>query len=628
MSSSTSSTWFNRQRLIAQVNTWRPWRASYPLLPVLGALVLWALSLPLIDVRRMTDLGLLSVFPLTIYLALGVLTLGFCLILARPHPPAWMLALYVIVLIVVIHGTPNILYGTLRYSWAWKHIGIVDYIQRHGSVNPQIAALDAYHDWPGFFAFNALLTEAAGFASSLAYAGWAPVFFNLLNFCALWLLLQTFTTQRRLIWFTIWLFFLANWVGQDYFSPQAMNFFLYLIVMWICLKWFGVAEPRVRALLWKWRTPSKLQAVVDRLKTDRPVQPDAPAPTASTPLQRVGLMTIIVAIFLVMTSSHQLTPFMTISAIGLLVIFDRCYVRWLPVLMIVILGLWLMYGADIFLIDRLSSIFSSVGQFANNLDANLVDVTHLSAGQQLVSLLGRALTGGLWLLALVGGWRRWRQGYRDWLPLILLAAVLALPLINSYGGEILFRVYLFSLPSTAFFAAAVIYPEPVLSEAPRARWASVGLTAALLIGFLFAYYGKDRQYYFTPDEVAAAQYLYSSAPPNSLLVEGTRNYPTQFLNYENFTYVPIEREPRSSWQKVVADPVKVLSSWLRNNRYAATYLLITRSQKAEIDALGPLPPGSLEAIEQALLNSPEFRIVYRNADAVIFTAVAAKGSTP
>ncbi|HSD84069.1 MAG TPA: hypothetical protein VLG46_09435, partial [Anaerolineae bacterium] len=115
---------------------------------------------------------------------------------------------------------------------------------------------------------------------------------------------------------------------------------------------------------------------------------------------------------------------------------------------------------------------------------------------------------------------------------------------------------------------------------------------------------------------------------NSLLIEGTRNYPTQFLHYENFTYVPIEREPRDSWQKVVADPVTVLKRWLDNDKYAATYLILTRSQKNEVDELSPLPPGSIDKIEQALLKSPEFRIVYRNEDAVIFALARASGGTP
>ena len=43
-------------------------------------------------------------------------------------------------------------------------------------------------------------------------------------------------------------------------------------------------------------------------------------------------------------------------------------------------------------------------------------------------------------------------------------------------------------------------------------------------------------YVFTTEEVAAATWLADNAPEGSLLVEGSRNYPTQFHNYEYFRY--------------------------------------------------------------------------------------------
>ena len=43
-----------------------------------------------------------------------------------------LLAGHVVALVAILHATPSILYGTLRYAWAYKHVGIVDYIQRHG----------------------------------------------------------------------------------------------------------------------------------------------------------------------------------------------------------------------------------------------------------------------------------------------------------------------------------------------------------------------------------------------------------------------------------------------------------------------------------------------------------------
>ena len=58
---------------------------------------------------------------------------------------------------------------------------------------------------------------------------------------------------------------------------------------------------------------------------------------------------------------------------------------------------------------------------------------------------------------------------------------------------------------------------------------------------------------------------------------------------------------------------------MSNPEYEDAYLIITRSQIAEMEALGELPPGSLEQIGRALLASPEFDVLVRNRDAIVFT---------
>ena len=115
------------------------------------------------------------------------------------------------------------------------------------------------------------------------------------------------------------------------------------------------------------------------------------------------------------------------------------------------------------------------------------------------------------------------------------------------------------------------------------------------------------------------------ARPGSLLVEGSRNYPTQFENYEKLTYVPIDREPEGSWRELLADPVDKLDDWLEDPRYTDAYILITRSQKIAVDAQGSMPTGSLENVETALRQSPQFRIAYDSGDAVIFTLADPEG---
>jgi hypothetical protein len=143
------------------------------------------------------------------------------------------------------------------------------------------------------------------------------------------------------------------------------------------------------------------------------------------------------------------------------------------------------------------------------------------------------------------------------------------------------------------------------------------VAALLLGGFLVAYYGKERINYFTPQEVAAAKYVDTHAPPGSLLIDGTNNYPYAFKNYERFTYVSVALEPASSWPRILANPVGVLYTWMSDPRYRSAYVLITRSQKIEVEADGDMPAGSIDRIERALNASGRFRVAYRNRDAEV-----------
>jgi O-antigen/teichoic acid export membrane protein/Ser/Thr protein kinase RdoA (MazF antagonist) len=584
----------------ARVSRWReriPRPSSSDMvstLVVLAAALSWVVGFWGADPREMTEIGLVSLITPPALVSLALLTGGFVVALRR-NAPGWVLALHVVVLIVLLHGTPAVLYGTLRYSWAWKHTGIVEFITRTGSVDTTVEVTPIYHSWPGFFAVSALLTELVGARHAARLAMWAPVAFNLFNLLAVRALFRSLTSNRRMLWLALWLFFITNWVGQDYFAPQAFAYLLYIAVIAIALRGFRRNVPS--------------------------------PPVLAPPIPRAGALAALVLILGVTASSHQITPFLAMVVLAGLVLFRQIHGWYLPVVGGALMGIWAFTVGNGELTKNTQSLVDSFGRPISNAEETLEKAAGTAPAQQIVSQAGRLVVVALAVLAVVGLFRLWRRKQIDPSVLVIAATPAALPFATEFGGEAIFRVFLFAVPAMALLGAAAI--EPVLRRSPTdadrdvpwstARTAVVALlSASLLTGFTVAYYGKDQQYYFTEEEIAAMAWVAENSEEGSLLVEGSRNYPSQFVRYEYFTYVAIAREPTDSWERVLADPVGRLSGWLDNDEYTDTYLMITRSQKIDVDLSGPMPEGSIDAIEQALRDSERFRIAYENRDAVVF----------
>ncbi|HYF47091.1 MAG TPA: phosphotransferase, partial [Acidimicrobiales bacterium] len=551
-------------------------RTALPFAVPVVAVAVWVLALRGVDLRTMGDTGLVSVLPPAAMAALGLLVVGLIATVTRSRVREGLAAAHVGGLVAILYGTPPVLYGTLRYSWAWKHLGIVDYIDRVGAVDPAIEQLPVYHNWPGFFAGSHVLQDLVGADDAILIARWFPLVLALATVAAVVLLASTFTTDRRVVWLTAALFSLGNWVGQEYFSPQAFAYLLYLVALALALR-LGRSG------------------------------------------RRGGLVVLTIALLAVaIASSHQLTPAMLTIALVALAATRHPRVRPVAVVAGLATVTWALWAASRYVGENLTDAIDGFGQPLANADKNLAKSAGVSDGQALVGLAGRGIVLALGLLALIGLGRRWLAKDRQLAPIVLLAAPAILLAGNSFGGEILFRVFLFSLPLAAYFAAHALLDLPMLRGGIRSALAPLAVAAVLAPAFLLANDGKDGHYRFTPEEVAAAEWLYERAPDDSLLIEGSRNYPTQWRNYERITYLPIDREDPEVRFELQQRPIRTLTRWMSYDDYDAAYLLLTRSQRREATALGTRPVGLLEDLEERLRASRRFVVSFENRDAVIF----------
>jgi hypothetical protein len=568
-------------RAEAQVARAGPWLA------IGGALVLWSLSLRGVQPRDMSSLGLVSVLPATAFAALAVLVVSFCVTVWRRPDSAALLCCHVVALVFMLYALPALVEPTARFAVTWRHAGVMQAIldgsYRDGASNP-------YFEWPGFFALAGLAAKAAGLHGVLGTANWAPFVFELLYLGPLLLILRTLTIDTRLVWLAVWVFYLGNWVGQDYFSPQAFAYLLYLIVLAVLVTWMRPAGwPGSRA----------------------------------RPAVRAALVGIVLLLFAVMVVSHQLTPFALLSSTTALVVARRCGARGLPVAMTVILLIWLAYMTAGFLGGHSNEIVGGIGHLDATVGTNVGGRLRGDAGHLFVARARIGLTLCLWAVALLAAlWLR-RRGHREPAPLLLFLAPFGLALVQPYGGEILLRVFLFALPFTAFFIASVLRRAPLP--------AVIGVTLLLTAGFLVTRYGNERMDWFTRGEVRAVDRLDALAPPGSTLVSWSNSLPWQARHYALHRYRAIVAS--RDWARIGALPsgsprqIAAVARYMRAQKGGA-YLVLTRSQAAEVEITGYGPPGALAAVDAGVRRSPAFRRLYANRDASVYALLPRHGSGP
>ena len=566
---------------------------------VLAVVGLLAATLAAVSASRVTlpvdsDLGLVARLPASYWVGLILLNLVFATALfgRRQHRPnPWVMTLLLAALVVVLFGVTALMADYPRGEVAWRHIGIADALARTGSINPDV---DAYFNWPGFFGLLAAFSGATGIAP-LDVAVWAPVFNLGLWLVALAVLVRALTSDPRRLWLTLWLFSLGNWHDQDYLSPQAFAFFLYLVVLAILLRTLKAGAPPLRGAhasdvlaWWRGRTPT---------------EPD--------PRRRVGALLVVVLLVVVISASHQLTPFMLLVAVVALTLSGRTWSPGLALLAVMIVGIWLAYPASAYLIGH--PPLGDVG-IQSAAEANVNDRLAGTAGHVLVVQIRMGLSVLMWVLAAIGVLLERRRGQFDIRPALLAVTPFIMLPVQTYGGEMLIRVSLFALPFTAYLAAGALLP--VKQAAFRGR--AIGLAA--LFGLLAMLtvtgrYGNTQFDMFTQNEITASQKLYELAPKGAALISGANPTAWRYQEYLDHKYRTVkdlcilDHEPNACGEAVYA--------YARRSP-AGAVLLLSRAAESSMVMQGVVTPGAFQEFEQWLGHRDAIHLVYENPDARIY----------
>ncbi|MEU8028528.1 polysaccharide biosynthesis C-terminal domain-containing protein [Streptomyces sp. NPDC049099] len=547
---------------------------------VLGCLLIAALLLYWVpamrlgeaDLDRMGGLGLISVLPPPTLVGAALLITVFAALLWLRREHRALLLITLVATVVSLHALPAVIEAEPRFPTAWQHLGFIDYIDRTGSAVPD---LDARWSWPGFFAVAAFVGRVCGVTDFTEVIRWWPTAIQLAYLAPMFLLTRSLRASWRAKWTGIWLFVLCGWVGQDYFSPQGFTYLLYLMFVAILLVWFR--PPRV---IWTRFRPGEAEVEpVDRRG-------------------RAVLLLVLIGLYAASVPAHQLTPFVMLGVLAALVLLGRSELRGLPLLFAVLVAVWVGFMAEPYWSGHFNDLFGGVGGVGSNVSTSVSGrIQGGSSTHKLVLYTRVLLAGSVMAFACWGWWRRRFHRYRERSLLVLTFVPFLGFGMQSYGGEMALRVFMFAVPGAALLGALALFPRTGVTAKEREKdRISLAPPAALLAGlllmggFLVARWGNEPFERVRPGEVAAMNWVYAHDKPTVRLLWLTQDtvndvtpaMPWGARDMERVNYVPTlaPTDP-----VLVSGLVKALkgagpNSYLMINRSQVTYLQLDAGYSA------------------------------------------------
>ncbi len=575
-------------------------RWTGPLLALAG-MVSWIYAVRKINPYNLGALGLITHLHAAWWLGLLLVTLSVISELTRPVPRTTAMVWSLLVLAFVLHGTLPAAESTPRFGAAYAVSGFSDYVGRTGQTLPR---LDARMSWPALFSAAGMTAQAMRVPTTW-FLRWTPLVLNLAYLFPLKALANSALRSPRARWAALAIFLAADWIDQDYFSPQGVGLLLFLAVIVIAVRAFGGRElhpwPVPAVMRWRWVNGlgTRITELL-RLPLDAVTGELEPEPT--TARSRFGLLALALVFVGAIVVSHQITPVaLTLVLFGLTVI-GRTRLKSLFLVVAVLVFAWLSWEARAYWQGHLGKIFGSFGNISSTFNASVTKRVHgTSFGRQLVQR-SRIAAGGLtWAGALAGFWVLWWRGRTYWTILILGLAPIAVAGAVTYGGEVVLRVLLFSLVPAAILTAGLLDADH-LRRLPVIACLVVSL--GLLALFPLTRYGNESFEAISPGDLKSAAWIHANVPHRSLIYVANRDEPLNYTHPGLFKLVELG--------EVVFATGPALARGLPASTQHPTWIYVSHSEYEDGVNFSGYPKGWLQNFIGHALQTGKVQIAYSN----------------
>ncbi len=577
------------------------------LLPLAAGMAAWAVSLSHIEIDSLGEYGLPPALPPLWYAGAAILLVGTALPIAL-GARGRATTLYLIAIVVVLFATVPAISAEPHYAWVYKHIGVTRFLEANHTADPTV---DIYNRWPGFFALTAVFSQLTGASNPVTYAGWAELFFTLLDVFLVRAAVRAVSGNREVADLAALLFAVGNWVGQDYFSPQALDYVLALatVTLVLALRGGGPAAGR------------RASGLLRRLFRGPPEQ--LPLERVEAPRSRVALVLAVLALDAASIPIHQLTPYVLLLQVAALALLGLFRPRWIVLPMAAMTVAYLV--PNLGYVEHNFGIFSSFDPFGNA-QRQTQYIADPLPGKLFNQRAGELLSLTVWVGALLATVRLTRQGLgRRAMPLIVLSLTpFAVLFGQSYGGEAVLRVMLFSLP---WCAGLIAWGVATIERPLRRATVALAVCGGCLALFIPAFFGQEELNRMPSTEVRASEYFNAHARAGSVLLFSAPDFPGRFGSR-----YPLIRGPKNADDPTLLNGPKFRGRPLGSRDVPAVtalvehysqhgYVLFSTTQTEYAHVFQLTPDGALESCERAIASSPRFRLWYRNRDTRIYELV-------
>ena len=325
-------------------------------------------------------------------------------------------------------------------------------------------------------------------------------------------------------------------------------------------------------------------------------------------------LALVAVIYFAIVAAHQLTPYIALLGVAGLVLLGVMWRGWLMLGLLAVIALGFLAPRYGLISSQFGGVFSGGDVFENA--SGVQGIVHKAAEERTGDVV-HVLAACMWLGAAAAIALRWRSLGRVAVPAALAFSPFLILGVQSYGGEAIYRVYLFSAPWCALLIAELIAE---LRGALRPLVSAVACTAALAAG-LQGLYGPTAVYAFTPGELAGSIWLYGHTAPGSLLVLAADDFPgLEVADYAAYDLQVIPSDPQIGADWLNEANLVAVEQWIASLGHPDAYVVFSQSMANYASYFGY--PTGYGQLAKAVSGNPAWHVVYRNPEVVIYRVTA------